>query len=183
MKLLVAIFEEKVQDGGCGLFLDDLLMKQACLAIMPIHNYDSLDALQRKWLNLVSYPWMQPLGEFICSPTCRTFISTLSHLNIFYSFSGCEGLLRGKTRSLFCLSGLLLLRLVAYVGGSVRHVFGYVNRETSPLKNEYVSLKISVVSDGAATVIDAVLKLASHYGAVEHPVLPAFAVCMTIWSR
>ena len=64
LKLLLIIFESKVSDNGCGLFLGDLIVHQALLAILPIHNYDALDALQLKWLSLFAWPWTQPLSTY-----------------------------------------------------------------------------------------------------------------------
>lgn len=56
LKLIAMILEAKVIDGGCGFYLENLLEKKAVLAVMPLHDYIALNAMQRQWLKLIAYP-------------------------------------------------------------------------------------------------------------------------------
>lgn len=51
--------QAKLVDGGCGIYLSEMLVKKAVLAAFPIHDYDDLIRLQDKWL-VYAWPWHQP---------------------------------------------------------------------------------------------------------------------------
>ena len=59
-----------------GLQLADMLEKDVLLAAFPLHDFDELKALQRKWLKLWSYPWHQPVGKLLLH--CIKRVSTPS---------------------------------------------------------------------------------------------------------
>lgn len=64
IKLMVSIIKAAEQHGGCGFDPKDLLFKKAILAAFPLHDYDTLNTLQRRWLNLISAPSKQPIGMY-----------------------------------------------------------------------------------------------------------------------
>lgn len=59
------IMETNLKDRGAGLNLSQMLDKRACLAVLVLHDYETLNELQKKWLKLVDYPWNQPTGPLI----------------------------------------------------------------------------------------------------------------------
>lgn len=62
IKLIQSIIEANmgVNPPGCGLNLKDLLVYGAVLAAFPLHDYDELKAIQKKWLKLWQHPSIQP---------------------------------------------------------------------------------------------------------------------------
>ncbi len=63
IKLILSIIEAKRYDGGCGLHLQELLVRGALLAAFPIHDFFELESVERQWLVLYAWPWTQPLGQ------------------------------------------------------------------------------------------------------------------------
>jgi hypothetical protein len=63
IKLILSIFERRVSDEvpGAGLNMAKMIAKSVTLGQFPVHNYDDLNRLQRKWLVLWQWPWNQPL--------------------------------------------------------------------------------------------------------------------------
>jgi len=61
VKLIISIMEARQLDQGCGLNLRELMLRKCLLAQFPIHDYDELKALQKKWLKLFEFPWSQPI--------------------------------------------------------------------------------------------------------------------------
>lgn len=61
IKLIIAILEEPLIQRGCALNLRDLRGHKVVLAAFPLHEYDDLKALQRKWLKLWSF--QQPVDD------------------------------------------------------------------------------------------------------------------------
>lgn len=63
INLLVSIIEGNVnlQPPGAGININLLLSKGVYLAAFPLQEYDSLKDLQKKWLNVYSGPWNQPI--------------------------------------------------------------------------------------------------------------------------
>ncbi len=64
IKLLLSIMEAhpSLQPHGAGLNIGRLVAKKAVLAAFPLHNFDELNQLQLRWLNLLAPPWKQPIG-------------------------------------------------------------------------------------------------------------------------
>lgn len=62
MKLILSILAARTTENGAGLKLGEMIDKKVILAAMPLHDYDDLKLLQRKWLKLFAYPWHQPIG-------------------------------------------------------------------------------------------------------------------------
>ncbi len=54
IKLIIAILEGPLIERGCALNLRDMRGHKVVLAAFPLHEYDDLKALQRKWLQLWS---------------------------------------------------------------------------------------------------------------------------------
>jgi hypothetical protein len=54
IKMIIAILEGPLIERGCALNLRDMRGHKVVLAAFPLHEYDDLKALQRKWLQLWS---------------------------------------------------------------------------------------------------------------------------------
>eukprot|EP01035_Chromulina_nebulosa_P019508 gene19508-25404_t len=63
IKLIISIINAKPSDGGAGLPLNDMVLKEVIMAAMPLHDYEELKALQKRWLILWAYPWDQPVDD------------------------------------------------------------------------------------------------------------------------
>jgi hypothetical protein len=65
IKLIISIIEAHVSlsPHGGGLNIGKLKARNVVLAAFPLHEFDQLNALQARWLNLLSPPWTQPVGE------------------------------------------------------------------------------------------------------------------------
>lgn len=63
IKLLISIMEAKKYEGGAGLHLTNMLVKEAVLAGFPLHEYEELNMLQELWLVFFQQPQSQPVGE------------------------------------------------------------------------------------------------------------------------
>jgi anoctamin-10/anoctamin-7 len=63
IKLISSIIEAPSSERGCGLKIKDLVVKKACLAVFPLHDYLGLTMLQHKWLRLFTPPHRQPEDE------------------------------------------------------------------------------------------------------------------------
>lgn len=61
IKLIISVLQGDPKEKGAGLPLGELLDKRLLLAAMPLHDYEELSILQKKWLRLWSYPWHQPI--------------------------------------------------------------------------------------------------------------------------
>lgn len=63
IKLIISILESKLTDkpAGCGLSVNDLLVKDAVLAAFPLHDYTVLKDIQKRWLVLLARPSSQPI--------------------------------------------------------------------------------------------------------------------------
>lgn len=59
----MSIVEAKIHQQGAGLNIGNMLVNQVILAAMPLHDYDELKQLQKKWLILWDWPWNQPIGQ------------------------------------------------------------------------------------------------------------------------
>lgn len=63
INLIFSIFQASTQPQppGAGLNISKLIATKTVLACFPLHDNDELKALQRKWLDLTSPPWNQPV--------------------------------------------------------------------------------------------------------------------------
>jgi len=63
IKLIMSIFQNRVSDEipGAGLNMGKMIAKAVTIGQFPIHNFDDLNRLQKRWLVLWQWPWNQPL--------------------------------------------------------------------------------------------------------------------------
>jgi len=63
IKLIMSIFQNRVSDEipGAGLNMGKMIAKAVTIGQFPIHNFDDLNRLQKRWLVLWQWPWNLPL--------------------------------------------------------------------------------------------------------------------------
>ncbi len=65
VKLLISIFEANVSESppGCGMELGNFIAHKVVLAHFPLHNYEELQSIQKKWLVFFALPSQQPISK------------------------------------------------------------------------------------------------------------------------
>lgn len=63
LKLISSIISGKENDGCCQLLIQKLKARKWIVDFFPLHDYDALQDLQKKWLKLFQLPWKQPTDE------------------------------------------------------------------------------------------------------------------------
>ena len=65
IKLIMSLLTFPRRDGGAGLPLDKLVARGVLAAAFPLHDFDELKFLERKWLVYFAWPWKMPVHR-IC---------------------------------------------------------------------------------------------------------------------
>ena len=65
IKLMMSIFQNRISDEipGAGLNMGKMVAKAVTIGQFPIHNFEDLNILQKRWLVLWQWPWNQPLDS------------------------------------------------------------------------------------------------------------------------
>jgi anoctamin-10/anoctamin-7 len=63
IKLLLNIIKAHITEGGCALNLNELETNKCIVAAFPLHNFEELAELKKKWFSWKFAPWGQPLVE------------------------------------------------------------------------------------------------------------------------